>query len=105
MSSENTQESSYLPSDDKSSLSSSTTTSSIDKSISINNELKNNLFNQILSNISLKCDKKGHSTHFSNNRDDDYEELESMGLITIDRDAVQWAATITPAGIAYLGHD
>ncbi len=38
-------------------------------------------------------------------RDDDYEELESMGLITIDRDAVQWAATITPAGIAYLGHD
>ena len=38
-------------------------------------------------------------------RDDDYEELESMGLITIDRDAVQWAATIKPAGIAYLGHD
>ncbi|GGE64733.1 hypothetical protein EV200_106100 [Pedobacter psychrotolerans] len=38
-------------------------------------------------------------------REDDYEELESMGLITIDRDSVQWAATITPAGIAYLGHD
>ncbi|OWK70306.1 hypothetical protein [Pedobacter sp. AJM] len=38
-------------------------------------------------------------------REDDYQELESMGLITINRDAAQWAATITPAGIAYLGHD
>lgn len=38
-------------------------------------------------------------------RDDDYAELEQMGLITINRDAVQWSATITPAGIAYLGHD
>lgn len=38
-------------------------------------------------------------------RDDDYEELESMGLIKINRDAVQWSATITPAGTAYLGHD
>lgn len=38
-------------------------------------------------------------------RDDDYEELESMGLIKINRDAVQWSATMTPAGNAYLGHD
>lgn len=38
-------------------------------------------------------------------KDDDYEELESMGLIKINRDAVQWSATITPAGNAYLGHD
>ena len=38
-------------------------------------------------------------------RDDDYEELESMGLIKINRDAVQWSAAMTPAGNAYLGHD
>jgi len=34
-----------------------------------------------------------------------YEELESMGLIKINRDSVQWSSAITPAGIAYLGHD
>ncbi|PWS29133.1 hypothetical protein DHW03_04725 [Pedobacter yonginense] len=37
--------------------------------------------------------------------DDAYEELETMGLITINRDSIQWASAITPAGIAYLGHD
>ena len=38
-------------------------------------------------------------------RDDDYEELESMGLVKINRDSLQWLASITPAGIAYIGHD
>lgn len=38
-------------------------------------------------------------------RDEDYEELESLGLIIIHREAVQWTASITPAGIAYLGDD
>jgi len=38
-------------------------------------------------------------------REEDYEVLESMGLITINRDAVQWSAAMTPAGNAYLGHD
>lgn len=37
--------------------------------------------------------------------EDEYEELESMGLITINRDAVQWSAAMTPAGNAYLGHE
>lgn len=34
-----------------------------------------------------------------------YEELESMGLIIIDRSSVQWSAAMTPAGNAYLGHE
>ncbi|MCX2574389.1 hypothetical protein [Pedobacter sandarakinus] len=34
-----------------------------------------------------------------------YEELEAMGLIKINRDSVQWAATMTPAGNEFLGHD
>ena len=38
-------------------------------------------------------------------RDDDYEELESMGLVKINRDSPQWLASVTPAGIAYIGHD
>ncbi|QPH40783.1 hypothetical protein [Pedobacter endophyticus] len=37
--------------------------------------------------------------------EDDYEELERMGLVTINRESVQWSAVITPAGNAYLGHD
>ena len=37
--------------------------------------------------------------------EEDYEELESMGLVKINREAVQWAAVMTPAGNAYLGHD
>lgn len=37
--------------------------------------------------------------------EDEYEELESMGLITINRDAVQWSAAMTPAGNAYLGYE
>ncbi|MCZ4243918.1 hypothetical protein [Pedobacter punctiformis] len=34
-----------------------------------------------------------------------YEELERLGFIKINRDAVQWSAAMTPAGIEYLGHD
>jgi len=37
--------------------------------------------------------------------EEEYEELESMGLVTINRDAVQWSAAMTPAGNAYLGHN
>jgi len=37
--------------------------------------------------------------------EEEYEELESMGLITINRNFVQWSAAMTPAGIVYLGHD
>jgi hypothetical protein len=37
--------------------------------------------------------------------EEEYEELESMGLIKIDRESVQWWAGMTPAGNAYLGHD
>ncbi|MEE1945264.1 hypothetical protein VRU48_09100 [Pedobacter sp. KR3-3] len=37
--------------------------------------------------------------------EEEYEELESMGLITIDRKSVQWAAAMTPEGNAYLGHN
>jgi len=37
--------------------------------------------------------------------EDDYEELERMGLVKINRESVQWSAVITPAGNAYLGHD
>ncbi len=37
--------------------------------------------------------------------EEEYEELESMGLIKINRDSVQWSSAMTPAGNAYLGHD
>lgn len=37
--------------------------------------------------------------------EEDYEELESMGLVEINREAVQWTAVMTTAGNAYLGHD
>jgi hypothetical protein len=37
--------------------------------------------------------------------EEEYEELESMGLITINRESVQWSSAMTPAGNAYLGHD
>lgn len=36
--------------------------------------------------------------------EEDYEELESMGLIKINRDSVQWFAAMTPAGNEYLGY-
>lgn len=38
-------------------------------------------------------------------REEDYEELERMGLIKINRESVQWSAAMTQAGNAYLGHD
>ncbi len=34
----------------------------------------------------------------------EYEELEDLGYIKINRDAVQWSAAVTPAGHEYLGH-
>lgn len=34
--------------------------------------------------------------------DEEYEELEFLGYINIDREAVQWSATITPAGLDFL---
>lgn len=34
--------------------------------------------------------------------DEQYEELESLGYITINREAVQWSATITHAGSDFL---
>ncbi|SDD17282.1 hypothetical protein [Pedobacter soli] len=37
--------------------------------------------------------------------EEDYEELESMGLIKINRESVQWSAAMTPLGNQYLGHD
>ncbi|RZK19716.1 MAG: hypothetical protein EOO86_06785 [Pedobacter sp.] len=37
--------------------------------------------------------------------EEDYEELETMGLVKINRDSVQWTAVMTSAGNAYLGHD
>ena len=36
--------------------------------------------------------------------EEDYETLESMGLIKINRDAVQWSSSITPAGTDYLNN-
>ncbi|WP_199117622.1 hypothetical protein [Pedobacter sp. ASV28] len=35
-------------------------------------------------------------------REEDYEELEGLGYIKIDRHSVQWAASITPLGLDYL---
>lgn len=35
-------------------------------------------------------------------REEEYEELEEMGLITIKRDRVQHSASLTPKGLAYL---
>jgi len=34
----------------------------------------------------------------------DYEELEALGYVKIDRDAIQHAATLTPSGLDYLEH-
>ncbi|UKT65332.1 hypothetical protein [Pedobacter mucosus] len=34
-----------------------------------------------------------------------YEELESLGLVTIDRSTLQWSASMTAAGNTYLGYD
>ncbi|MEQ7802591.1 hypothetical protein ABDJ41_22545 [Pedobacter sp. ASV1-7] len=36
--------------------------------------------------------------------EEEYEELESMGLIKIDRHRVQHSASITPEGLDYLEH-
>ena len=32
-----------------------------------------------------------------------YEELERLGYVTINRDSVQHAASITPAGLEFIG--
>lgn len=37
--------------------------------------------------------------------EEQYEELESMGLITIDRHTIQHSASITPKGLDYIGHN
>jgi hypothetical protein len=37
--------------------------------------------------------------------EEQYEELEEMGLITIDRRSIQHSAAITPAGLDYIGHN
>ena len=34
--------------------------------------------------------------------EEDYEELERMGYVRIDRDSVQHSASITPEGMYYL---
>ncbi|MFC4210716.1 hypothetical protein ACFOWA_05970 [Pedobacter lithocola] len=34
--------------------------------------------------------------------DDKYEELESLGYITINREAVQWSSSITSLGMDFL---
>jgi hypothetical protein len=34
--------------------------------------------------------------------EEDYEELEDLGYVQINKDAVQHAATLTPAGLNYL---
>ena len=34
--------------------------------------------------------------------DEQYEELENLGYIKIDREAVQWSSSITPAGMNFL---
>jgi len=34
--------------------------------------------------------------------DEQYEELESLGYIKINREAVQWSASVTPAGSDFL---
>ena len=36
--------------------------------------------------------------------DEQYEELEFLGYVNINREAVQWSATITPAGADFLHH-
>jgi len=36
--------------------------------------------------------------------DDQYEELENLGYIKINREAVQWSSSITPEGMHFL-HD
>lgn len=37
--------------------------------------------------------------------EEQYEELEQLGLITIDRHSIQHSAAITPAGLDYIGHN
>jgi len=34
--------------------------------------------------------------------DEQYEELENLGYIKINREAVQWSSSITPAGMNFL---
>jgi len=34
--------------------------------------------------------------------DDQYEELENLGYIKINREAVQWTSSITPEGMNFL---
>jgi hypothetical protein len=38
-------------------------------------------------------------------READYEELEALGYIKIDRDDVQWSAAITPLGRDFLSRN
>ena len=36
--------------------------------------------------------------------DDQYEELENLGYIKINREAVQWTSSITPEGMNFLNN-
>jgi hypothetical protein len=37
--------------------------------------------------------------------EEQYEELERMGLITINRHSIQHSASITPAGLNFIDHN
>jgi hypothetical protein len=37
--------------------------------------------------------------------EEQYEELEQLGFITIDRRSIQHSAAITPKGLDYIGHN
>lgn len=37
--------------------------------------------------------------------EEQYEELESLGFITINRHSSQYSAAITPAGLDYIEHN
>ncbi|WP_443939153.1 hypothetical protein [Pedobacter sp. MW01-1-1] len=37
--------------------------------------------------------------------EEEYEELEKMGYIVIHRESIQWSASMTPEGNAFIGHD
>lgn len=37
--------------------------------------------------------------------EEQYQELENLGYIIINRDAVQWSSSITPLGIEFLEHN
>jgi hypothetical protein len=37
--------------------------------------------------------------------EEQYEELEQLGFITIDRRSIQHSAAITPSGLDYIGHN